>query len=263
MSRSSIGLKKQKAESKAHPQVSLSRLLTPKMVVGGVAALVALVILIGGDIRRALVGGYNPRIAFARGGEAGGSRARSQGRGGQNAPVFDGEVYRTEGRLREASGVAIAASLAGVARVMERRPVRTVEELLAEISSRNLLPPGVEFAGDRNSLVSAHSTIHLRFRPEPFGVEILSLGRERMDGAGLLVRVPDDVSDQQMGGQNSRQRYFISFRLENIRLPEAFASATAVQAAGWQADYFDARLPEGANMEQLARWTREHGAPSR
>lgn len=263
MHRSSVDRKRQIAKPKARPQFSFSRLFTPKMVVGGVASLVAFVILFGGDMRRALTGSYNPRIAFAQSEETRGNRARSQGRQAQNAPVFDGEVYRTEGRLREASGVAIAATLAGVARAMEHRPVRTVEELLIEIGRRNLLPPGVEFSTEQNSLVSERSTVHLRFRPEPFSVEVLSLGRERIDGAGLLVRVPDDTDDHQSTGRNSRRRYFQSFRLENITVPEAFASATAVQAAGWQADYFDARLPDGANSEQLARWVYERGEQNR
>lgn len=259
--RQSVTGKSQARTASLRPR-SLPR-LTPKIVVGSTAALVALVIVFGGDIRRALNGGYNPRISFAQGEETRGSRMRHQQRQAQNTPIFDGEVYRTEGRLREASAVAIAASLAGVARAVERRPAQSVEVLLAEIARRNLLPPGVELSVDQRSLISERSTIHLRFRPEPFGIEVLSLGRERIDGAGLLVRVPDEENNQQDRQENSRHRYFHSFRLENITIPEAFASASAVQAAGWQADYFDARLPDGANAEQLARWTHERGAQSR
>lgn len=235
--------------------------LSPKMVVGFVASIVVLVLLFGGDIRHALTGGYNPRISFARDGESSGGRAARRTNEGvaQDAPVFDGEVYRTEGRLREASAITIAASLSGIASIVERRPVRSVDELMTEIVNRRLLPPGVELVPERKLFVSSHSTIYLRFRPEPFGVEVLSLGRERLDGAGLLVRVPDDTGNQ----QRTRQRYFYSFRLENINVPEAFAPASSVLAAGWQADHFDAQLPEGANAEQLARWTREHSRQSR
>ncbi len=235
--------------------------LTPKMVVGSVASVVVLLLLFAGDIRRALTGGYNPRISFARGNESSDPRTarRTNDSTAQAAPVFDGEVYRTEGRLREASAIAIAASLSGIASSTERRPVRSVDELMTEIINRRLLPPDVEFVPERKLFVSEHSTIYLRFRPEPFGVEVLSLGRERSDGAGLLVRVPDEVTNQ----QTSRQRYFYSFRLENINVPEAFAPASSVLAAGWQADHFGARLPEGANMEQLARWTRDQGRETR
>ena len=227
---------------------------TPKRVVGVVATCAVLLLLYGGDIRRALTGHYNPRISFERGARASGAGAPR--RASEPAPqgaVFDGEVYRTEGRLREASAVAIAASLSGVARGVERRPVLSVDELLDEIVRRGLLPPGVELVRERNLLVSERSTIHLRFRPEPFGVEVISLGRERADGPGLLLRVPDDDTSP----QNTRQRYFYSFRLENVTVPEAFAGASAVQAAGWQIDYLNAQFPEGADAEQLAAWTRQ------
>jgi hypothetical protein len=149
---------------------------TPKRVVGVVATCVVLLLLYGGDIRRALTGHYNPRISFERGARASGEGApRRAGEPTAQGAVFDGEVYRTEGRLREASAVAIAASLSGVARSVEQRPVRTVDELLDEIVRRGLLPPGVELVRERNMLVSERSTIHVRFRPEPFGVEIVSL----------------------------------------------------------------------------------------
>ena len=228
--------------------------LTPKRVVGLVATVVVLLLLYGGDIRRAFVGNYNPRISFERGARASDRRAR--GRTTQTsaqAAVFDGEVYRTEGRLREASAVVVAATLSGIGRITERSPVRTVDELLEEIARRGLLPPGVEFVRERNLLVSEHSTIHVRFRTEPVGVEVVSLGRARADGPGLLLRVPDENA----ASQASRQRYFYSFRLENITVPEAFANASAVEAAGWQIDYVDAQLPEGANAEQLAAWARQ------
>ncbi|MDQ3686885.1 MAG: hypothetical protein M3430_15010 [Acidobacteriota bacterium] len=232
--------------------------LTPKMVVGSVASVIVLVLLFGGDIRRFFVGGYNPRISFARGydSSSGHSSPRTGERAAQNAPVFDGEVYRTEGRLREASAIAIAASLSGISGSIEgRRPVGSVDELLAEIINRRLLPPSVEFVPEKKVFISQYSTIYLRFRPEPFGIEVLSLGRERKDGAGLLVRVPDDTGN----GQKAQQRYFRSFRLENINVPEAFTHEARVLAAGWQTDYFDAELPAGANSEQLVRWTERAG----
>lgn len=249
--------KKPRTES-SRERVSLPR-LTPKMVVGTVASLIAFVVLFGGDIRRVLVGHYNPRISFERGARASNDRSVRRAEAAQSAPVFEGEVYRTEGRLREASAVAIAASLSGIARAVERRPVRSVDELFAEIINRRLLPPGVEFVPERKLFVSAHSTLYLRLRPDPFGVEILSLGRERLDGAGLLVRLPDETSNQ----TERRQRYFYSFRLENVTVLEAFTPASSVLAAGWQGDYFDAQLPAGANAQQLAQWTREHGELNR
>ena len=71
------------------------------------------------------------------------------------------------------------------------------------------------------------------------------------------------MPDENAASQAGRQRYFYSFRLENITVPEAFANASAVEAAGWQIDYVDAQLPEGANAEQLAAWARQLPSQSR
>jgi hypothetical protein len=227
--------------------------LRPKHVVGLVATGVVLLLLYGPEIRRALTGHYNPRISFEQGARASTRRSSRRTTGSSTqAAIFDGEVYRTEGRLREASAVLIAATLSNIGRSTERRPVRTVDELLEEIANRGLLPPGVELVRERNLLVSEHSAIHVRFRPDPVGVEVVSLGRERADGPGLLIRVPDENAPSQAG----RHRYFYSFRLENVTVPGAFANAPAVAAAGWQVDYVDARLPDGATPEQLAAWAR-------
>jgi len=64
------------------------------------------------------------------------------------------------------------------------------------------------------------------------------------------------VPDENTSPQANSQRYFYSFRLENITVPDAFANASAIEAAGWQIDYVEAQLPEGATPEQLAAWTR-------
>jgi len=50
--------------------------ITPKMMSGATAALVACLILFGGDIRRAFTGGYNPRISFAHEGDEASGRNR-------------------------------------------------------------------------------------------------------------------------------------------------------------------------------------------
>jgi hypothetical protein len=89
----------------------------------------------------------------------------------------------------------------------------------------------------------------VRLRPAPFAIEVLSLGRERLDGAALILRVPDEQ-------QNPKQptRYFYSLRLDDIKVPEPFVNASAVLACGWQMDTIRPELPEGAKPEQLTAW---------
>ena len=253
-------------KAKAKADLTQKRLalpkLTPSRTVGLIACIVALTVTFATDIRRAFQTGFNPRIAFAARTEERKTKARDAKARLNQAPIFDGEMYRSEGRLREASAVAIAASLAFIARSTERRPVANVEDLLTEIARRNLLPPGVEFIADRRILASERSMIHVRLRPQPFGVEVVSFGRERRDGAALLLRVPDDVAgdepqNNQPHNQPRGERYFRSVRLDEIRVPEPFALASRVQATGWQAETLKAEMPLGADFERLAKWAHE------
>ena len=225
---------------------------TPMFVVGTVAVLFGLLLLTAPAVKRFFSDRLTPRISFEQG------QALSQRDGAAQKPkptvtkIFDGEVYRTEGRLREASAVAIAATLSGVASLTERRPVRNVSELLQDIARRGLLPPGLELAADRNLLISEHSQIHLRLRPEPFAVEVLSFGRERLDGPALLLRVPDEKESKK-----DLARYFFSLKLEEVKVPDPFANSSAVLACGWQMDTIRPATPEGANENQLAAWASE------
>jgi hypothetical protein len=221
-------------------------------VVGTVAAFLVLLLLTAPTLRRFFSDRLDPRISF----EQGRARRRSDGVAQKPKPttmtIVDGEVYRTEGRLREASAVAIAATLSGVASLTEHRPVRNVNELLQDIARRGLLPPGVELAPDRNLLFSEHSRVHVRLRAEPFAVEVLSLGRERIDGPALLLRVPDEKQNK-----NEPARYFYSLKLEGVTVPDPFATPSAVLACGWQTDTIRPVTPEGADESQLATWASE------
>ena len=224
---------------------------SPVFVVGTVAVAACLVLLFGTDLKRLFSDRFDARISF----EPGRRREARDGEAQHKQPasplIFEGEVYRTEGRLREASAVAIAASLTAIASATEGRPERDVAGLLKGIQARGLLPPGVGFIPGRKLLVSEHSTIHVRLRLAPFAVEVLSLGRERLDGAALILRVPDEQQDTRQPA-----RYFYSLSLEDIKVPEPFVNASAVLACGWQADTIRPGLPEGAKPEQLAAWAR-------
>jgi hypothetical protein len=225
---------------------------TPMFVVGTVAVLFGSLLLAVPAVKRFFTDRLSPRISFEQG------QALHQRDGVAQKPkptattIFDGEVYRTEGRLREASAVAIAATLSGFASLTERRPIRNVGELLQDIARRGLLPPGLELTPDRNLLISEHSRVHVRLRPEPFAVEVLSFGRERLDGPALLLRVPDEKQNK-----NDPARYFFSMKLEDVKVPEPFANPSAVLACGWQMDTIRPATPEGANEAQLDTWASE------
>jgi hypothetical protein len=183
-------------------------------VAGTAAALFGLLLLTAPALKHFFSDRISPRISFEQG------QTLRQRVGAAQKPkpaattIFDGEVYRTEGRLREASAV--------------------------------------ELVPNRTLLTSEHSQIHVRLRTEPFAVEVLSLGRERLNGPALLLRVPDYARSK-----NEPARYFFSLNLEDVKAPAPFANPSAVLACGWQMDTIRPSMPEGANENQLAAWASE------
>jgi hypothetical protein len=213
-----------------------------------------LLLVFGRDTRRFFAEHFQPRITFAEG-QARQRAGDAKKQASSPAAVFEGEVARTEVRLREAGALAVAASLAGLAAFAEGRPLRDVNGLLHSLVGRGLLPPGITPSGDGQTLQSEYSTLHLRLRPQPFAVEVLSLGRERRDGPALLLRVPDEVN----AGPNAPRRYFSSLTLSDVKIPAPFAAPTAILACGWRADTFRPTPPDGVNAEELGVWARDNG----
>lgn len=222
--------------------------LSPLVSVGVVAVSVMLLMFFGGSFLNFFADRLYPNITFGQG-RAPTNRQRQSDNKIVESAVFDGEVYRTEGRLREASAVAIAAALSGIASISEHRPAQDVSGLLNDINKRGLLPPSVSFIADHNLLASQHSIIYVRLRPAPFAVEILSVGRERMDGPAMLLRVPDERQNA-----NAPTRYFYSLTLEKIRIPDPFTPPSAILACGWQTATIKPELTVDTNSEQLAAW---------
>src|SRR5262249_4906308 len=91
----------------------------------------------------------------------------------------DGEVARTATRIREASGLLMGLTVLALSEQMNNRPPARVEALIELMARRDLLPPGVSRTSAKGALVSDRATIYVRYRPLPFGVEVISIGREK------------------------------------------------------------------------------------
>src|SRR5215207_8661731 len=148
--------------------------------------------------------------------------------------VMDGEVARTAERLREAQGLAAAAALYVAAERLGGHPTRDVGEVVAGLSARGLLPPGLAVSQQEGAFLSRHGTLFVRYRPAPVGVEVVALGRERADGPAVMVRVPDDREGE------DGALVFTARQLDGVVIPQAFAPAAEVIARGWAAEKFRA-----------------------
>ena len=166
----------------------------------------------------------DPSISIERSQTEKASTART---GGPTAKLpDDGEVYRTADRLREASALALAATLYAATQEAERRSAGNVDSIISALGSLELLPPGIT-PGPPRMLLSDLSTIQLRFRPQPLALEVLSFPRAASDGPALLVRLPGS------GNDGDRDSIFFAERLGEVSPPAPFASTLECVRAGW------------------------------
>lgn len=140
----------------------------------------------------------------------------------------DGEVARTVNRLGEAEALAFASSLYAATEQIKGRTPRTANDLLAGVATQNLLPPGLSLTQTDGAVASSGGvTLYLRYRPKPLAIEVVAIAREQRDGPAILVRVPDE------NAKEGRASLFLATRLSDVSVPQAFAPATEVIAAGW------------------------------
>lgn len=139
----------------------------------------------------------------------------------------EGEVSRTEERMREATALATAASLFAAKESLDKRIPASVTALLSGVNDAGLLPPGMQVVDSSGGVSSTRGQLFVRYRPEPLGVEVVSIGKQRMDGPALIVRVPDD------GMSEDGARLYLATRLDEIAIPEPFAHEAKVIALGF------------------------------
>jgi hypothetical protein len=159
----------------------------------------------------------------------------------------DGEVYRTADRLREASSLALAAVLYAANEQANRHFIPDAVELIGGIRSAGLVPPGIKIDA-RAMLLSDRSKLLLRFRPDPFAIEILSFPRSREDGPALMIRIPAIADDAEHGS------VFIADRLGEIDPPAPFAALTDCVRGGWIDQPFDQAEIPTVEQRQLRAW---------
>ena len=157
------------------------------------------------------------------------------------------EVPRTAERLRDLTGVTIAAATFLVEESLHRRMPRDADEILAGIGRRRLIPN--EWQTDQPGVLrTSHATIHLRYSPHHLTVELISVPNERVDGPAILLRIPD--SENTAVGT----RYFESMQLDGIIYPRPFASIADVIATGWQPRLFKQTQLADADRVRLEQW---------
>ena len=157
------------------------------------------------------------------------------------------EVPRTAERLRDLTGVSIAAATYVVEGSLSGRVPRSTDEIIVGISRRGLIPN--EWRTDQPGLLrTPGATIHLRYSSRNLSVELISVPNERVDGPGILIRIPD--SENTAVGS----RYFETMALDGVLYPRAFAPIAEIVAYGWQPLFFKQTQISDADRAQLEQW---------
>jgi hypothetical protein len=192
------------------------------MIAGLAASLIFAVSLVANHFR---ISAIDPRVTVELGEAANVKQASA--RQPVIAAMIDGEVARTAERVGEATALALSASLYAASEQIRGRAPRGARDLISGLAARNLLPPGLALTQVEGSLVSTYGAVSVRYRPEPLGVEVISLGHRPSDGPALIVRIPDELSEK------GEAKLYIAGSLGAVRAPAPFSPAAEVIALGW------------------------------
>jgi hypothetical protein len=166
--------------------------------------------------------------------------------------LTDGEVARTATRIREASGLLMGLTILALSEQMNNRSATRVESLIELLARRGLLPPGISLMSANGALVSDRATIYVRYRPLPLGVEVVSIGREKMDGPAVIVRLGTGEDG------DSGAALFVAKRVEGVPTPRPFVPTTEIAASGWSVEPLRERYFDPQEMNQLREWAKRY-----
>ena len=165
----------------------------------------------------------------------------------QRAFAFQGEVYDQVEQVRESAALAMGTTLLAVHGVLERKPFTTVDSLLAGVVAGGLAPPGLSQDSGNAAMSSAQAVYYIRYRAEPLGVEVLSIGKGKGSGVAIVVRLPDDGFSE-----NALTYYMLS--KAGAQMPAAFTPTSQLMVAGWQPVTFKASEVSGSERELQRQW---------
>ena len=231
-------------KSREQKGIGKAFLSSPLAVVVTVAMMVVFVMSFAGYVRRG--GFWSPEVEARVFNQDGRDQNQSNREpGNRRRFAFQGEVYNEAEQVRESAALAIGATLLATQGALDRKPYQTVESLIGGVVEQDLLPPGLKQNG--SNLTSRYGTYYIRYRPEPVGVEVLSLGNGSGDGVAILMRLPDDeFSDNAL-------TYYTTSKA-GLHVPVGFAPVAELISEGWRPDTFKAAELSQSEKERERQW---------
>jgi hypothetical protein len=175
-----------------------------------------------------------------------------------NAGILaDGEVARMAVRVRDAAGLLMGLAMLAVSEQLNNRNHVNVDSLLGLMATRNLIPPGISQSTANGTLASDRATIYVRYRSQPLGIEVVSIGKERIDGPAIIARLA-------AGGDDSTGALlFIARKNQDVALPAAFASIAQVAALNWSVEPLRGGSLTTQEIERLGVWAKQYAATNK
>jgi len=208
------------------------------------------VLSFAGYVRRG--GSWSPEVearVFSSNKGLDGLDSGSQTSTGQRVFALQGEVYSDADRLREAASLGVGSMLLATQRNLDRTPFSSVEALLGAMASEGLFPPDMVLDQSGSSVSTSYAVYYVRYRSDPLGVEIVSIGKGSLSGPPLLVRLPDDEFSQ-----NALTYYVAPKAGSGVTVPVAFAAPAQIIATGWQPVTFKATDVSPEESEKGRQW---------
>jgi hypothetical protein len=197
------------------------------VVIASLAALVLCAILLAGYLLGARARAVDPRVTLDTASPLIHAKHRSAAPQVDVISVMESEPSRTAARIGEATALAFSISLYSATEQLKGRTPHGVRDLVAGVIAAGVLPPDLALTEKEGTLASAQGTLAIRYRPTPLAVEVVSLTAKPGDGPALLIRLPEESSDQ------GEARLYMASNLKDLRIPSPFAPAAEVIALGW------------------------------
>ena len=240
------------SKSNSKKSVVQAFLSSPLVVVLTVATLTVFVFSFAAYARR---GGFWSAEVEARVFNQGGRRNRrvtDDASRNQRVFAFQGEVYDEAEQVSKSAALLMSTTVLAVQRSAERNAFVNVETLIAGVVSAGLLPPGLKQENGANSFSSEEAVYYIRYRPEPLGVEVLSVGKGKEVGPEILARLPDDEFFE-----NALTYYVL--RKAAAEMPAAFTPAASLIEGGWRPESFKASEVSTSEKEEQRAWLAARG----
>ena len=159
------------------------------LIIVGATLLIVLGLRLGSYVSSYWIGSVDPRIRLQENNPQQIAEKQHQLQASAFFAVADGEVSRTEARIREATALASAAGIYTSSEVIRQRQPQSATSLLSDLSRAQLMPPGMSPMESSSQVVTQYSRLILRYRLEPLSIEVLSIGKLSLDGPALLIRL--------------------------------------------------------------------------